>query len=195
MEQCPHPHRLAHARRHSAHRRTPELAHVGHCTPIRTASRPTWAAAGYLCTTAYEDETQLSHAPTGRYRPCGAVSTQVLLHFKSFQKSTQGYQRSLCPSRNTQRAAAAPRSNTQQSSQRRQLAMASSLINAPRGGETGGTINRILSTSRYLNTGGRQSFLGTSTASSTPMLWTLQAPSRNDEGRNGQAQGDGCDEK
>ena len=44
--------------------------------------------------------------------------------------------------------------------------MASSLINAPRGGETGGTINRILSTSRYLNTGGRQSFLGTSTATS-----------------------------
>ena len=44
--------------------------------------------------------------------------------------------------------------------------MASSLINAPRGGETGGTINRILSNSRYLNTGGRQSFLGTSTATS-----------------------------
>ena len=85
---------------------------------------------------------------------------------RSFQQSTQGYQRSLCPPRNTQRAAAAPRSNTQQSSQRRQLAMASSLINAPRGGETGSTINRILSTSRYLNTGGRQSFLGTSTATS-----------------------------
>ena len=59
-----------------------------------------------------------------------------------------------------------PRSNTQQSSQRRQLAMASSLNNALRGGETGGTINRILSNSRYLNNGGRQSFLGTSTATS-----------------------------
>ena len=32
--------------------------------------------------------------------------------------------------------------------------MASSLVNAPRGGETGGTINRILSNSRYLNKGG-----------------------------------------
>ena len=85
---------------------------------------------------------------------------------RRYQRKTVGRQHGLCPSRNAQRTAAAPRSNTQQSSQRRQLAMASSLINAPRGGETGGTINRILSTSRYLNTGGRQSFLGTSTATS-----------------------------
>ena len=69
MEQCPHPHRLARTRRRSARRRTPELAHVGHCTPSRTASRPTWAAAGSLCKIAYQDETQLSHHPlavTGR---------------------------------------------------------------------------------------------------------------------------------
>ena len=85
---------------------------------------------------------------------------------RRYQHYTAGHQRGLCPSRNAQRTAAAPRSNTQQSSQRRHLAMASSLINAPRGGETGGTINRILSNSRYLNNGGRQSFLGTSTATS-----------------------------
>ena len=85
MEQCPHPHRLAHARRHSAHRRTPELAHVGHCTPSRTASRPTWAAAGSLCKTAYQDDTQLSHHPlavTGRVAlspriPCCAGQVAV----------------------------------------------------------------------------------------------------------------------
>ena len=89
-----------------------------------------------------------------------------LHRFEAFDKSTQSHQRGFCPSRSTQRAAAAPRSNTQQSSQRRQLAMASPLINASRGSETGGSINRILSNSRYLNTGGRQSFLGTSTATS-----------------------------
>ena len=44
--------------------------------------------------------------------------------------------------------------------------MAASLANASRGSETGGTINRILSNSRYLDNGGRQSFLGTSTARS-----------------------------
>ena len=44
--------------------------------------------------------------------------------------------------------------------------MAASLIKTSHGGETGGTINRILSNSRYLDNGGRQSFLGTSTTRS-----------------------------